>query len=281
MFFSRMKAPALHRVTVSRFGGLDLRDRPAENAFAAMENLCSDGEGALRTRPQRSVVARLAQPGGVTDKETLIWVDGHTLYVGGTAVGAVLAAGEKQFVSMGAYLLVFPDKLWVNLRDLSQFGSMENTVTTQNEVQISLCRSDGTPWEDYLAAETPPAAPEEEPLWLDLSGSVPVLRQYSEGGWAAAADVCTMLRCAGIGVGFAAGDGVELVGCEQAALNGLHVLRLVQDDAAFSSSADFFDFLAFLFFSFFGLSFFGFFFIGKTWIFSGPATTRTRAPSAS
>lgn len=231
MFFSRMKAPALHRVTVSRFGGLDLRDRPAENAFAAMENLCSDGEGALRTRPQRSVVARLAQPGGVTDKETLIWVDGHTLYVGGTAVGAVLRSGEKQFVSMGAYLLVFPDKLWVNLRDLSQFGSMENTVTTQNEVQISLCRSDGTAWEDYLAAETPPAAPEEDPLWLDLSGSIPVLRQYSESGWTAAADVCTMLRCAGIGVGFAAGDGVELVGCAQAALNGLHVLRLVQDDA--------------------------------------------------
>ena len=194
MFFSRMKTPQLHRITVSRFGGLDLRDRPAENSIAAMENLCSDGEGALRSRPQRSVVTRLARPGGVTDKETLIWVDGQTLYVGGTAVGAELAAGEKQFVSMGAYLLVIPDKLWVNLRDLSRFGSMENTVTTQNEVQISLCRSDGTAWEDYLAAETPPAAPEEEPLWLDLSGKEPVLRQYSEGVWTAAADVCTMLR---------------------------------------------------------------------------------------
>ena len=231
MFFSRMKTPQLHRITVNRFGGLDLRDRPAENCPAAMENLCSDGEGALRTRPKRSVVTQLAQPGGVTDKETLIWVDGHTLYVGGVAVGAVLTAGEKQFVSMGAYLLVFPDKLWVNLRDLSRFGSMENTVTTQSEVQISLCRSDGTAWEDYLAAETPPAAPEEEPLWLDLSGSEPVLRQYSEGGWAAAADVYTMLRCAGIGVGFAAGDGVELFGCEQETLNGLHVLSVAQDDA--------------------------------------------------
>ena len=56
MFFSRMKAPALHRVTVSRFGGLDLRDRPAENAFAP--SLPSPGAVSAAVRHGRRSLRR-------------------------------------------------------------------------------------------------------------------------------------------------------------------------------------------------------------------------------
>ena len=225
MFFNRLSAPAQQRVTVSDFGGLDLRPRCAEGSFTFMENLCSDGYPALQSRPRRAVATRIAEPEALTEKETLVWLSGRTLYVGGHETGLMLTAGEKQFVSMGAYLLLFPDKKWINLRDLTDFGSMENTVTTDGEVNLTLCRGDGTAYGDYLADTLPPVEPEEGTLWLDTSGAVPVLRVASGGVWTEAADVCVRLRGANIGAGFAVGDGVEITGCEADTVNGLHVLR--------------------------------------------------------
>ena len=230
MFFNKLKAPPLQRITVSAFGGLDLRPRCAAGSFTNMVNLTSDGYPALQVRQRRSIAATLTAPAGLTEKEALVWVDGHTLYVGGHETGLVLTAGDKQFVSMGAYLLVFPDKKWINLRDLTQTGSMENAVTTDGEVKLSLCRGDGTLYEDYLASQLPPSAPEGGTLWLDLSAAVPVLRLYDETGWVEVADTCVLLRSIGIGIGFAAGDGVEVTGCEVEALNGIHVLRQVTED---------------------------------------------------
>lgn len=229
MLFNRLKAPALQRVTVSRFGGLDRRGRGSEGSFLAMENLCSDGDGAMQVRQRRAVAARLTAPGGITDKETLVWVDGHTLYVGGHATGLVLSEGEKQFVSMGAYLVIFPDKKWINLRNLSQMGDMEHTVTVSNAA-LQLCRADGSGYGDYTASATAPEEPEEGALWLDTADA-PVLRLYSGGAWTELADTCVALRSTGIGAGFAEGDGVEIFGCEEEWLNGLHVLRAVTEDA--------------------------------------------------
>jgi len=207
MLFTRLKAPALQRVTVSRFGGLDRRSRCAEGCFVAMENLCSDGDGALQVRRRRAVAATLTAPGGLTDKETLVWVDGQTLYVGGHATGLVLSQGEKQFVSMGAYLVIFPDRKWINLRDLTELGDMENTVTAESAA-LRLCREGGGDYGDYTASVLPPEEPEEGALWLDISAAAPVLRLYSGQVWTEVADTCVELRCAGIGVGFTEGDGV-------------------------------------------------------------------------
>ena len=124
MYFRKLSAPALHRVTVDSFPGLDRRARAASGTFARMENLCADGYPAAQVRPRRGRVTTLSHPGGLTAKEALIWVDGHTLYVGGHATGVVLREGDKQFVSMGAYLVIFPDKVWINLRQLEDVSDV-------------------------------------------------------------------------------------------------------------------------------------------------------------
>ena len=231
MYFRKLSAPRLHRVTVNSFPGLDRREGAAAGSFAQMENLCGDGYPAMKVRPRRGKVTTLSEPDGLTARETLIWVDGHTLYVNGHATGLVLSEGDKQFVSMGAYLVIWPDKVWINLRDLADFGHMEHTVTTAGDVAFSLCRGDGSAYGAYTVAHEAPRQPTEGALWLDLSGEEAVLRRYGDDVWTEAADVCVRLQCPGIGIGFREGDGVEITGCAEEALNGLHVLRHVTDDA--------------------------------------------------
>ena len=231
MYFRKMTAPGLHRLTVDRFPGLDRRTGAAPGSAWEMTNLCADGFPALQVRRRRGTVAQLAAPGGLTAKEALIWVDGHTLYVAGYPTAPVLREGEKQFVSMGAYLMIFPDKVWINLRDLSRYGSLENRVSTTGAVSISLCRADGRGFGAYTVSDLEPEQADEGALWLDGGESPAVLRRYTQDGWQDVADVCVKLQSAGIGVGFESGDGVDITGSAESSLNGRHVLRLAQQDA--------------------------------------------------
>lgn len=231
VYFRKMAAPALQRVTVSSFPGLDRRVGAAKGSAWEMTNLCAEGFPALQVRRRRGTVAQLAAPGGLTAKEALLWVDGRTLYVAGYPTGLVLREGEKQFVSMGAYLVIFPDKVWINLRDLDSFGSLENRVSTTAAVSLSLCRPDGQGFGAYTVSDLAPQEPGEGALWLDGGVSAAVLRRYTQDGWEDVADVCVKLQSAGIGAGFQSGDGVEITGCAEPALNGRHVLRAVEGDA--------------------------------------------------
>ena len=85
MFFQKMSVPVQSTVTVSSFLGLDRRARGELGSFRGMENLTSDGYPTLTVRPRRGLAGRVESPGGIAAKDALIWVDGHTLYVGGVA----------------------------------------------------------------------------------------------------------------------------------------------------------------------------------------------------
>lgn len=167
MYFPQLSTPRQSRVTVSRFLGLDRRPRGQEGSFREMENLCADGYPTLTVRRPRGVAGSAVSPGGLTVKEGLIWVDGHTLYINGSAAGLVLSEGRKQLISMGAWLLIWPDKAYINTKDLTDFGSLENKRVTEGEVSFALCRPDGTVYSGYLAADEAPEEPEAAALWLD------------------------------------------------------------------------------------------------------------------
>lgn len=84
MFLSQFKAPAQQRVTVSKFGGYDARRRAPLGSFARMENLTGDGYPTLSVREKRKTIAALDKPNGLAAKDSLIWVDGRTLYINGS-----------------------------------------------------------------------------------------------------------------------------------------------------------------------------------------------------
>ena len=231
MFFPKLKTLRQTRVTLNGFLGLDRREKAPQGSFYDMENMGSDAAPALQVRPRRGTVAQLQKGNGLACKDALVWVDGHTLYVGGAATGLVLSDSPKQLVSMGAYLVIFPDKKWINTRQLSQFGSLENRTVTTGAVSFSMCSPSGESIGSYLTAQQPPEAAQAGALWMDTSADKAVLRRYGEEGWTAVEDTCVKIAAAGIGVGFAAGDGVTLSGCGAAGLDGDAVLVAVERDA--------------------------------------------------
>ena len=231
MFLSQFTAPRQQQVTVSKFGGYDTRVRAPLGAFARMENLTGDGYPTLSVREKRKAIAALDRPNGLAAKDCLIWVDGGTLYINGAAIDLTLTDGEKQLVSMGAYLLIWPDKKYVNTQDLSDKGSLENVVQTAGTVTFSLCRSDGTEYEGYATGAAAPASAESGDLWLDTGSAAAALLRYDGVMWETVEDAAMKIAAANIGKGFAAGDGVTLSCCTGAAVNGTWTLLQCSDDA--------------------------------------------------
>lgn len=174
MYFLKMKTRPQQRTTVRVFGGLDRRAGAPLGTFEYMENMCADDYPALRSRPKRGIVTTLNGHGGaMAVKDALVYVDGPHLYCNGIRTNLVLSEGDKQLVSMGAYVLVWPDKCYLNTADLTDCGSIEAAVTTTGAVRL-----------------VPVAAAEDE-----------------EGAFSHVA-----LECAGIGQGFSAGEGVYISG---------------------------------------------------------------------
>jgi len=155
----------------------------------------------------------------------------------------------KQFLTMGAYLLVWPDKAYVNTADLTDCGYMENTTATgelssQNAAEYSICKKDGTAYGQATRGAEPPEDPENGALWIDTSGEAHALMVYSSGSasWTAVPTVYVKISAPGIGAGFSVLDGVRITGCAYTgeneamgrqieALNGMQILYSVSDDA--------------------------------------------------
>ena len=79
--------------------------------FHDMKNLTSDYFPMLANRKKRGIVKRLTSPGGLIAKEAIAYVDNGKLYYNDAEiVGLTLTKGQKQLVSMGAYLIIWPDK---------------------------------------------------------------------------------------------------------------------------------------------------------------------------
>ena len=145
------------RVTIRSFTGYDHRLKGAEGSFFETENLSLERFPLLSARKKRGIRKTLQAPGGLIAKDALCYVDGGTLYVNHlpTAVTG-LEPGEKQLVSMGAYVLIFPDKVYYNTEDPADFGSMEADLEVTGEISYRLCDQDGQELGDPVLSASEP-----------------------------------------------------------------------------------------------------------------------------
>ena len=215
------------RITADVFSGLDRRARPLAGTFADMKNLWGGAYPLLETRPARSLAGTLSRPQGLLGRDCLCWVDGSVLYVNGAGTDLGLTDGEKQLVSMGAYITVFPDGKYLNTADFSDHGAIEARATAASGAVLTLCAPDGTPY-SLVTSETEPEDAAVGLLWLEPTE--PALRRRSESGWAEETDACIRIEAAGIGAPFLAGDGIEIFGAEAASLRGSFVLEDAGED---------------------------------------------------
>ncbi len=172
----------------------------------------------------------MEKPGGLIGKDALCRVEDGTLYVNDLATPVTgLADGEKQLVSMGACVLIFPDKVYYNTEDPADFGAMEADLTVEGEIRYSLCNLDGEALgEPRLSAEEP-ENPANAELWLDSSGGEKVLRQYSQAqqSWIELTSAYTRVTLPSLGrvpALFSRYDGVEISGAAEETLNGSKIL---------------------------------------------------------
>lgn len=215
---------------VTAFAGYNHNLRINANEFYDMENITGAKLPVVSARGRRARLRKLEKPNGLFAHEKLCWVDGTDFYYGGIIKGQVMDS-EKQFVRMGAYVLIWPDKMYYNTHT-DEYGPLEASVTTTEEVAAILCKHDGSLYENYAIGDTAPEDPENGALWLDTGSDPNVLRQYVDylGMWNPIPTVYTMIASAGIGVGFEEFDGVTLSGFENEELNGEFYLIGRDDD---------------------------------------------------
>lgn len=117
------------------FGGYNHNLKIPEGEFYEMENLCGDDYPLLATRKQRNTLQTPAAQNlqaMVSKGDKLYYIAGYdptTKACGFYAedekvMDLAYAGGLKRFVSMGAYLLIWPDKVWYNTAD-GTHGNME------------------------------------------------------------------------------------------------------------------------------------------------------------
>lgn len=229
-----MTLPELNPIKTSRehiraFRGYQHVDTPADGAFYECENLTAVYYPLFGVRAPRVKVRALPQAGGIFAKEKLAWVSGKKLFYDGAEICDVSDA-KKQFVSMGAWLLVWPDKIAYSTAD-GTVKQLEAEYTSAEDVTFTLCSVDGTPYENYYTGTEAPDSTKYT-YWLDTSSAPHVLRVYSTATnlWNSVPTTYVRIGCSGLGAGFAAYDAVEISGCKDEQFNTTMIVWEQGDD---------------------------------------------------
>jgi len=239
MKIANIKAREPEREEIRSFFGLNRQSSPGVGESRDEENVSSDLYPFLS--PKRETV-RLTDDFGTCRalimKDQMAWVtdveggEFCRLFYAGADTGLVMSAGDKQLVSMGTKIIVFPDKVYYDTADAS-YGSLDASFTSVEDIAVrfTLSRLDGGEYE-YDSSPTAPENPSDGALWCDTSSSPAVLMKYSETSamWVAVDSTYVKISTPGIGADFSAGDGVTLSSSVVASLNGDAVIDGCGDD---------------------------------------------------
>lgn len=216
------------------FAGYNHRLKIGDGEFFDTENMSTAAYPLLSNRKKRGFVKRLLSPGGILAKEKLAVVEDGVLWYDGEETGVKgLTTGEKQMVSMGAYLCIFPDKVYFNTARPEDSGSMEASYTSSGIVRFSMCRADGTVYENVAVSDTSPENPRNGTIWRDTKAGKLWEWSTASAQWAEIPTVYTKVVFNTRGFiprRFAAHDGVSIDGCLSEAVNGSKLLYAIGGD---------------------------------------------------
>ena len=234
MKLSKLNELPSTREMIDAFRGYNHNIRISEGEFYDMTNLTSAEYPSLSPRKKRGIYESPENPLGLISKDALCYVDGSDLYINKYKIeGFELDPNTKKtLISMGAYIIIMPDKKYINTQDYSDKGNIEVefNLTAHNGAEpvgsCSFIMSDmegetyknpkikGEEDERAIAESniTPYADIEDLPagmLWLDTSSNPSMLKMYDKqkSAWIEI-PVYTKIYANGIGKTFNTGDGV-------------------------------------------------------------------------
>lgn len=228
-----MRLPTLNELNTSRqmvdmFKGYNHNLRIGDGEFYDMKNLTSSCYPVLSPRPKRGVYASPPNAQGLIAKDGLCCVDGADFVINENRIDMKLSTDAKdcpkQLISMGAYVIILPDKKYINTLDLTDYGGIEASFKTQNDITFELCRVNGEVYSDAVISDIEPESPTNQMLWIDTSSEPHTLKQYSSASavWVSIATTYIRITSPGIGKSFAQYDGVTISGIKAEALQDLN-----------------------------------------------------------
>lgn len=113
--------------TQTTFKGFDVRLSACDGAIRDMRNMSGDEYPIASTRPGRKALLGLSSPNGLCCHDGIYYAasDGFYSLNGGDSVKlGALSDSRKRFASLGAYIVILPDKAYYN-RLTGEFGSLE------------------------------------------------------------------------------------------------------------------------------------------------------------
>lgn len=248
---------------IEAFGGYNHNIRIGENEFYDMKNLTSTNYPVLSTREKRGTyydtdyftlteeerkngwgIERLV---GLIEKDGLCVVTVRSRSVN-SAGGNITTeyylrikrddevllstktsrslSEKRKVVTMGAYIVVFPDGKYVNTINKNDNGDLgayytskyydeSDEVIKSYNIKIDLCKADGTAYTpDYISETQPTGTIANGSIWLDTSSKPSSLKVYSSanGMWSSVMTTYARIGCQGIGIDFEVGDAVRISG---------------------------------------------------------------------
>ena len=242
MEYPTLNVKQKYRQMSDAFLGYNHNLRIGDSEFYDMKNMTSDYYPVLAPRGRRGTYVDSGKVSGLIAKDKMCYVDGTAFVIGDDRIEMGLSTLDadcpKDLVSMGAYVIIMPDKKYINtIKNGTQYeyGDIDASFTTTSDVSFQLCTLTGDAYENATVATTAPENPTNGQLWIDTSSTPHTLKKYSTANamWVSIATTYIKVSSTGIGKAFKQYDGVKISGIkvsELTDLNGAHALWGCGDD---------------------------------------------------
>ncbi len=218
----------LARKSVTEFKGVvgGLSKDPKKLMHA--RNIYCDGLG-VHSAPPRRKVRNIVNCGGIGSDGNLFWVEDRRIYYNGYQLDEIyLSAGEKKLLTLGGYLLVLPDALYVSLSDTSKYGFLQASLGVSGNAEIKNCRSDLSVIESFSVLEAEPENAAAGDFRLVRENGECKMLRYDGYEWLEAETYIRVL-IPGVGNVFHAGDAVKVVGVDENCDKWLKIRQISND----------------------------------------------------
>lgn len=234
--------PQLNRKTnqidlTNSFLGINKKFKIENNEFEDTLNMTNDYFPILGNREKRGIIKTLTKPQAMLGGKYLCYVDNNALYYNDELITTLEATdNDRQLVMMGALLCVFPDGLIYNTYT-KEISHIENEVTTTTPPTLTLCKLDGTKFNQSNTVTSDTEPTDKTKYWIDTSQDNVVIKLYSQSTsmWVSVGTTYIKIESTGIGKGFKAYDAVLFDGIDKssALYNGLDLNQnMIVFDAA-------------------------------------------------
>lgn len=211
-----MRFPLLQNIPkkneiLTSFAGYDHRMSCSEGNFYFEQNMTSDDFPYISSRNQRTKVKTVEDYlGSIGTDDAYYYASGEKLYKGDDEITGITLdpTTTKSFVRMGAYIVIFPDKIWYNTKDETSGNIEASKGYTNTSITFTQVNSKGEPITLWNGQGTP----SDGAYKIDTKDGKSVLKVYSATAktWANVATTYFQIEATGIGTNFKKGDGVKI-----------------------------------------------------------------------